>query len=189
VGGVRASHLFGSISGATVVAICVCACGGTARVPAAPVKLTFRQPTDGTRIEASAATVSGAVSPRTARVLVVGHTVKPDASGNFSTTVALAPGTNLIDVIASAAHARPAMTTLRVVRYVLVKVPDVTGESPTDAVAAIRDAGLDPQLHHSHNPFSFLVPLPQQVCNQSPSGGDHVAPHSTVTLELGKVCT
>jgi PASTA domain/Glucodextranase, domain B len=173
---------------AIAVAALVSACGDTARPPVAPVKLTLNGPTDGSRIESSTATVSGVVSPRTARVLVLGQTVSPDAGGDFSTTVALVPGTNLIDVIASTPRARPAMTALRVIRYVLVTVPDVTGQSPSSAAAAIRSAGLKPQLHGDSSPFSFLVPLPEQVCSQSPSAGDHVDPNHTVTLQVGKVC-
>jgi beta-lactam-binding protein with PASTA domain len=94
----------------------------------------------------------------------------------------------LIDVIASARHARPAMTSLRITRYVLVSVPDVTGESPKDAAAAIHNAGLTPQVHNSSNPFGVLIPLRDQVCGQSPAGNAHVAPGSTVILDVGKVC-
>jgi hypothetical protein len=152
------------------------------------VKLSLSSPADQARVDTSTTTLSGAVSPRTARVLVLGRPVKLDADGGFSTEVALAPGTNLIDVIASARHARPAMSSLRVTRYVLVSVPDVTGQSPKDAAAAIHDAGLTPQLHSSGNPFGFLIPLRDQVCSQSPVGNTHVPPGSTVTLNIGKVC-
>jgi beta-lactam-binding protein with PASTA domain len=152
------------------------------------VKLNVTSPADLARVYASNTTISGTVSPRTAQVLVVGRPVKPDANGGFSTAVTLAPGTNLIDVIASARHARPAMTSLRITRYVLISVPDVTGESPNDASEAIHNAGLTPQLHSSGNPFGFLIPLRNQVCSQSPSGNAHVAPGSTVTLDIGKVC-
>jgi Glucodextranase, domain B/PASTA domain len=172
------------------MAVFLCACGSsTARPPApAPVQLTLSSPADLARIDASTTTISGTVSPRTARVLVVGRPVKPDADGGFSTEVALSPGTNLVDVIASARHARPAMTSLRITRYVLTSVPDVTGESPKDAAQAIHDAGLTPQLHASGNPFGFLIPLRDQVCSQSPSGEAHVTPGSTVILDIGKVC-
>ena len=105
-------------------------------------------------------------------MLVVGQAVKPGTDGGFSTTVSLVPGTNLIDVIASAPHAQPAMAALRVIRYVLVTVPGVTGESPSDAAAAIRGAGLKPQLHGDSDPFAFLLPFSEQVCSQSPNGGD-----------------
>jgi glucodextranase-like protein/PASTA domain-containing protein len=171
------------------VLLCACGSGTTHPPPAvAPVKLTVSSPADQTRIDSSSTTISGTVSPRTARVLVVGRLVKPDADGGFSAEVALVPGANLIDVIASARHARPAMTSLRITRYVLVSVPDVTGESPKDAAAAIHSAGLTPQIHSSGNPFGFLIPLRDQVCGQSPAGNAHVAPGSTVILDIGKVC-
>lgn len=176
---------------AAAAAVSLSACGRTAQtqLPAAPVHLRLNSPADEARIDASTTTISGVVSPRGARVLVIGQPVKPGAGGAFSTTVALAPGTNLIDVIASAPRARPAMTTLRVIRYVLVTVPDVTGESPSDAAAAIRDAGLKPQLDGDSDPLSFLIPLHERVCSQSPTGGERVDPNSTVTIRLGKLCT
>lgn len=173
---------------ATAAAVLVCACGRTAPRHAAPVKLTLSSPTDGARVEASAATIAGVVSPRGARVLVVGQAVKPGAGGSFSTTVSLAPGTNLIDVIASAPNAQPAMTALRVVRFVPVIVPTVTGESPSDAAAAIRRAGLKPELHGDSDPFAFLLPFSEQVCSQSPDGGTQVNPNTTVAISLGKLC-
>jgi hypothetical protein len=173
---------------AAAAALVVCACGQVARRPAGPVRLTLTSPADGSRIEASNATISGVVSPRSARVLVVGKAVKRGAGGSFSSTVSLEPGTNLIDVIASAPRARPAMTALRVIRYVLVTVPAVTGRSPGYAAAVIRGAGLKPQLDGDSNPFAFLLPLSEHVCSQSPSGGTQVNPNSTVTIRLGKLC-
>ena len=171
------------------VAVSLCACGHAATPVASPVKLTLRAPADGSRLAAATTTVSGAVSPLRARVLVVGHTVKLNAAGAFSTTVSLVPGTNLIDVIASAPHARPAMTALRIIRFVLVTVPDVTGESPTKAAATISGTGLKPRVQGDGDPLSFLLPLPEQVCAQSPGGGARVQPDRTVTVQLGKVCT
>jgi hypothetical protein len=179
--------LLRSVAAATV-ALLACACGRTAHRPAAPVRLTLSSPAAGARIESSEATISGVVSPHGARVLVLGQAVKPGAEGSFSATVSLVPGTNLIDVIASAPHAQPAMTALQVIRYVLVTVPDVTGASPSDAAAAIRARGLKPQLHGDSDPFSFLLPFSEQVCSQSPSGGAQVDPNSTVTIHLGKLC-
>jgi len=173
---------------AIAAALFLCACGSTTHHRAAPVKLSLSAPPDGARIDASTATISGAVSPRTARVLVFGRAVKPNADGNFSAVISLNPGTNLVDVIASAPNARPAMTTVRVTRYVLVSVPNVTGQSPNAGAAQIRDAGLKAQLHGSSDPFDFLIPVSSQVCSQSPQGGAHVQPDSTVTLQIGKVC-
>jgi len=80
------------------------------------------------------------------------------------------------------------MTAVRVIRYVLVTVPDVTGRSPSYAAATIRDAGLKPQLDGDSDPFAFLLPMSEQVCSQSPRAGDQVNPNSTVTIRLGKLC-
>jgi len=173
---------------AAAVVVALCACGRAAPRHVAPVRLTLSSPADESRVEASAATISGVVSPQSARVLVVGQDVKPGADGSFSTTVSLTPGTNLIDVIASAPHALPAMAALRVVRFVLITVPPVTGQSPTDAAAAIRRAGLKPQLQGDSDPFAFLLPLSEQVCSQTPDGGKQVDPNSVVTIRLGKLC-
>ena len=75
----------------------------------------------------------------------------------------------MVDVIASAPRARPAMTTIRVVRYVLTLVPDATGESQKDAVAALRGDGLTPAVDGDDDPFAFLIPIHKQVCGQSPA--------------------
>lgn len=170
------------------LALLGCGCGQRSAPPSAPVRLSLQAPTDGARIVATTATVTGDVSPHRARVLVLGHGAREDATGHFSARVALSPGTNLIDVIASAPRARPAMIALRVIRYLLVTVPDVTGRSPASAAALLRAHGLKPVLNGDSNPFSFLIPFSMQICSQSPSGGARVEPNSTVTLQLGQVC-
>jgi hypothetical protein len=174
---------------AMATAVLVCACGHTTHRAAAPVKLRVSAPADDSRSAAGTATISGFVSPPTARVLVTGRAVKSNSAGAFTAAIPLVLGTNLIDVIASAPYARPAMTTVRVIRYVLITVPDVTGESPAKAAASIRGTGLRAELQGDGNPFSFLLPLPQQVCGQSPAGGTRVQPGTTVSLHIGKVCT
>jgi hypothetical protein len=173
---------------AVAAAALLSACGGSAGPATPAVKLSLSAPGDGARVQTSTVTITGAVSPRDARVLVVGHRATTSPGGEFSATVSLIPGTNLVDMIASAPHARPAMSVVRIVRYVLVSVPDVTGESPSDAAAAIRGAGLSPKLHGDTDPFSFLLPLSEEVCSQTPAGGDHVAPNTTVTISIGKLC-
>ena len=80
------------------------------------------------------------------------------------------------------------MSALRVERYVLVAVPQVLGDSPSDAEAALRAAGLIPEPHSTDNALSSLFPLPAQVCSVSPQPGTKVSPGSTVTLSTAKVC-
>ncbi len=171
------------------LALLLAGCGQTTAPRAAPVKLTVDQPSDNSRIESAMARISGVVTPHAARVLVLGQSVPASANGSFATSVALNPGTNLVDVIASAPNARPAMVSLRVIRYVLIAVPDVTGKSPSAAAAAIRAAGLKPELGGDSDPLAFLIPLPEQVCSQSPAAGAHVEPDTAVALHPGKLCT
>jgi hypothetical protein len=176
------------IGGALTLALLTCGCGQASKPPGAPVRLSLQAPPDDVRVVATSATVKGDVMPARARVLILGHSVPTDVHGHFSTRVALSPGTNLIDVIASAPRARPAMVALRVIRYLLVTVPDITGRSPASAIAVLRAHGLKPILRGDGNPLSFLLPFSMQVCSQSPSGGARVQPNSTVTLQPGQVC-
>jgi hypothetical protein len=181
----RTTLVLAALAGA---ALLVSACGKSTVHHAAPVVLSQLSPSDGTRVSSGTVTISGTVKPYHAKVMVLGRRITPAKDGRFSTSVDLQVGTNLIDVIADSKRAQPAMTALRVVRFVLVTVPSVSGRSPRAAAAAIRAAGLVPKVHGSSDPFSFLVPLSSQVCGQSPAAGRRVDPDSTVTLSIGKVC-
>jgi hypothetical protein len=145
-------------------------------------------PADGARVSTATAAVTGTVSPPGATLLILGHPVPLGRGGAFSTEVPLAPGTNLVDVLAGAPHAQPAMSAITIVRYVLVGVPSVAGEGPRVAAAQIRAAGLVPDVKPSGNPFDFLLPVPDQICATNPSAGTRVTPGSTVTLITGKLC-
>ena len=78
----------------------------------------------------------GSVTPSTARVLVAGESADVDG-GEFSATVALEAGTNVIDVQAGAPEHPPAMTALRVTRIVPVEIPSLDGLSPEEAEATL----------------------------------------------------
>ncbi len=164
-------------------------CGqATKPMPVAPVRLSQLAPSDGMRVSSDAVTISGTVSPQHASVSVMGRQVTTSADGHFSAKAKLQVGTNLIDVIASNGRARPAMTALRVFRYVLISVPDVEGRSPKAAADAIKAVGLTPKVQGSSDPFNFLIPVSSQVCQQTPRPHTRVNPGSTVTLSIGKLC-
>ncbi len=174
---------------AIVAGIAIGGCGQTAKPrPVAPVQLTQLAPNDGAHVSSGSVTVSGSVSPRRSTVLVMGRTVTTSADGHFSTTAPLRVGTNLIDVIATNGRAKPAMTALRVFRYVLVAVPNVVGRAPKAAATAIRSVGLTPKVQGSSDPFNFLIPVSSQVCQQAPAPRTRVNPGTTVTLSIGKLC-
>jgi hypothetical protein len=150
--------------------------------------LTLTGPTDGSRVSASSATVSGIVRPAQARVQVLGQRVSVNQHGRFATRVELAVGANLIDVEASAPRSVGAVSAVQVVRFLLVTVPQLDGESPPQAAAALKSLGLAVVTHGSNNPFNFLIPGSTQVCSTSPSAGTRVDPGATVTLATGKIC-
>lgn len=167
----------------------VAGCGTSKSTPARPpVRLTLSAPADGVRTSASTVRVAGRVSPSGARVLVLGHPVSV-VDGAFSDSVALRPGVTIIDVIAGAARARAAVAAVRVTRYVLVSVPYVVGDSPTQARRAVTAAGLSPAVLNDHNPLRFLLPFPYRVCQTDPPAKARVSPGSTVTLEVDKICS
>ncbi len=67
-------------------------------------------------------------------------------------------------------------------------MPTVTGDSPSAAAAAVTKVGLVPKKQGDGDPFAFLLPISYQVCSESPSAGTKVAPGTTVTLHIAKVC-
>ncbi len=162
-------------------------CGSSARPAPPPVKLTIQAPSISSTTLASQVLVTGTVAPGTATVLVAGHPVTV-AGGSFSTRVALRPGPNVVDVLAGASRAFGAMTAVRVYREVPVAVPDLSGDGPSDAVAALRALGLTPRVQQASGLFESLIPVSPQVCSTDPSAGTSVPPGSNVTIQVGKLC-
>jgi hypothetical protein len=162
-------------------------CGAAAAPQRAPVRITIASPSDGMRLPQATVMLSGTVSPSVAAVLVAGRRVGV-VGGAFNAQVALAPGANVVDVLAGSARAPAAMTAVRVYRQVTVAVPDVLGASPSDAAAQLSARGLRPQTKSSGSGFDFLIPLSVQVCATDPAPETQVAPGATVQLLTGKVC-
>lgn len=176
-----------------LVAACVAAtlagCGSSSNADTTTaVRLTLAAPADDTKVAAGAINVSGTVSPWQANVLVAGHAVTVNDDGSFTTSVPLAVGANLIDVIAGAPHAQSAMNAIRVVRLALVAVPKVDGKSDKDAKQLLTAAGFKAKIDGSSDLLDDLIPGSSQVCSQSPKSGTKVVPGSTVTLHTAKIC-
>jgi hypothetical protein len=175
---------------ATIAAVLVFVlggCGGSAK-PAPPVRLSVDAPADLALVQESSVEVRGVVSPPGARVLVEGR--EADVSdGRFSAHVPLQPGTNLVDVFAGAnGGARPSMVALRVRRQVRVRVPDLSGFTPTDAKDALAGLGLQADVQEAGGFFEFLLPEDARVCQTDPAGGSEVGPGSTVKVYAAKRC-
>jgi hypothetical protein len=171
------------------VALLAAGCGtATGPPPGPPVTLTLSAPADGSRVSAQSAIVSGTVSPASARVQVLGREVRVASDGRFAIAVGLGVGTNLIDVEASAPRSTGAVAAVRVIRYLLVAVPALTGESPTVAGTALSALGLAVKVQGSSNPLNFLFPGATKVCSSSPVAGTRVDPGSTVTIKTSRFC-
>jgi hypothetical protein len=162
-------------------------CGGSAK-PAPPVRLSVDAPADMALVQEASVQVRGVVSPPGARVSVEGRDVDV-RGGRFSAQVELQPGTNLVDVFAGAnGGARPSMVALRVRRQVRVRVPDLTGFTPTDAKDALAGLGLQADVQEAGGLLEFLLPEDARVCQTDPAGGSEVGPGTTVKVFAAKRC-
>jgi hypothetical protein len=175
---------------AAALAVLVLVLGGCgeASKPAPPVRLTVDAPSDMALLREDSVDVHGVVSPATARVSVEGKDVAV-SSGRFSTSVALLPGTNLIDVVAGAKDgARPAMVALRVRREVTVAVPDLIGFTPSDAEDSLAGLGLEADVQEAGGLIELLLPEDARVCRTDPPAGTDVEPGTTVKVLAAKRC-
>ncbi len=162
-------------------------CGQTHSAATPAVSLTVSQPGDATRVVAQTVNVQGAVSPPGATVLVAGRPASV-TGGSFSAQVSLRPGTNVVDVMASAPGTRASMTAIRVFRQVTVQLPDLAGSSPADAKAQLQGLGLKAQVNESGGLLETILPSDPSVCSTTPPAGAVVTPGSTVQVEISKTC-
>jgi beta-lactam-binding protein with PASTA domain len=102
--------------------------------------------------------------------------------------VRLQPGTNLIDVVAGAHRARPAMVALRVRRQVSVAVPNLIGFTPSDAKDSLAGVGLEADVQEDGGLLELLLPEDARVCQTDPAAGTNVDPGSTVHVFAAKRC-
>ncbi|QEC46205.1 PASTA domain-containing protein [Baekduia soli] len=164
-----------------------CGSGGTAAAPD-PVRLQITAPADLGVVRSASVRVQGIVRPAGAEVTVAGR--RATVSGaRFSAGVDLAAGINVIDVLASAGSARPALAAVRVRRIVDVRVPDLAGLSPDDAAAQLKGLGLKADTQTSGGGLlDDLFGGDPVVCSTDPPAGRRVDPGTTVTVTVSKSC-
>jgi len=167
-------------------------CGGSGekrvqRAPA-PVGLTVSAPGDQATVKAETVQVRGTVAPADAAVLVLGQRAAVSGGGTFTATVPLDPGTNVIDVMATASGRAAALTAFRVTREVPVIVPDLGGKSADDARKALGDLGLKATVDESGGLLEPLLPGAPAVCTQDPEAGAQVRRGATVHIVTSKSC-
>jgi glucodextranase-like protein/PASTA domain-containing protein len=169
-----------------LVAIGVIVGCGHASTPR-PARLDITAPSDGAVVREDTVQVRGLVRPSWARVLVGGRAATVSA-GEFSASVPLHEGSNLIDVGASARGAASAWAAVRVARRTLVRVPDVAGATRDDAVNRLRDLGLRPEVHEDSGLLEKLLPADPAVCEVRPEPGTEVSSGARVRLLISKTC-
>src|SRR3954454_15657716 len=169
-------------------AVCALAGGGGGGGAApAPVRRRIPAPQGEAVVRAGRVQLRGTVRPATATVTVEGRRAAV-SEGEFHATVGLQPGTNVVDVRASAGEARPALTAIRIRRRVTVDVPDVTGLVAADASAKLKALGLKAQIDDQDGIFQRLLPGKPLVCATAPELGASVDPGTRVRLLVSKQC-
>jgi hypothetical protein len=166
-------------------------CGGDdnerAQRPLTPVRLDVNEPTDMAVVQSNTVEVQGTVEPAGAMVRVLGERADVTA-GTFRASVALEPGPNVIDVIATARGRGTAMTAFRVTRELPVKVPDLDGLEVQEVEEKLADAGLKADITERTNLIEELLPGEPAVCEQDPAPGTEVRRGTTVHVEVAKSC-
>jgi hypothetical protein len=166
-------------------------CGGDdnerAQRPPAPVQLDVNEPDDMAVVQSETVEVRGTVEPAGASVRVLGD--EADVSGGtFTAEVALDPGANVIDVIATARGRSTAMTAFRVTRELPVEVPDLDGLQVQEVEDKLSETGLRPQIDQRGGLIEELLPGEPAVCGQDPEPGTEVRRGTTVRVEVSKSC-
>lgn len=178
-----------SLLAGAACALLLTACGGDKPATAtAPVRLQVTAPHDMGSVRAARVEVRGTVTPASAVVTVRGERAVV-SGGTWGAQVSLEPGVNVIDVLASAGRARPALTAVRVRRIVDVAVPDLVGLSQADAQRALDDAGLQAELQTQDGGFlEKLLGGRPKVCQTEPAAGTRVQPGTTVVVQVARTC-
>lgn len=165
-------------------------CGGDDGPPPAPtehVQLEITAPSDGSTLRRGTAEVRGTVSPRSSSVMVLGRPALV-TDGEFTVVVPLEPGANVVDVMATAPRRLPALTAVRVIRDILVTVPDLTGLLEDELEARLEPLGLRADVERGGGLFDMLRPGEPRVCEQEPEAGTRVRRGREVVVVVAKRC-
>jgi hypothetical protein len=170
----------------------VAGCGGDkeqrAQRPAPAVDLEVTSPNDMATVSEETVEVQGTVAPAGAAVIVLGQRAPVSGGGTFRATVALEPGVNVIDVMASAAGRSPALTAVRVTREVPVTVPNLDGKKVDEVEQTLEDLGLVADIHKEGGLIDELLPGDPAVCEQTPAPGTQVRRGTKVEVVVTKRC-
>ena len=143
------------------------------------VHVQVLSPVDGSSTSAERVTVRGTVTPDNATVQVAGQSAQVD-SGVFTTSVPLQPGTNQLDVIASAQGTAPVATTIAVTRGGSSSTPTSGSQQPQSTPSSSPASNTPPASNSS--PGSNTP-----AASSSPEGTDcggelHAGPNTTCSF-------
>jgi hypothetical protein len=152
-----------------------------------PVALSVTSPSDNSVVRTETVEIRGTVEPGRAAVRVLGTRAEV-SGGAFTAEVALEPGANVIDVMATARGRGPAMTAVRVTRELPVHVPDLDGLEVAEAQDKVGEVGLALDVTERGGLLDQLLPGEPAVCEQDPAAGDEVRRGTTVHVEVSRSC-
>lgn len=164
-----------------------CGAGDSSSAPRERVRLKVSAPADGALVRGGTVEVRGSVSPASAEVSVLGRPALI-TDGRFTVVVPIEPGVNVVDIAASARRRRPTFAALRVIRDVLVTVPDLTGVVEQDIESRLEPLGLRASVQRDGGILDVLRPGDRAVCEQEPAGGSRVRRGRTVRIVVAKTC-
>ena len=169
--------------------LAVTGCGGDdpPKLPTEHVKLSVTAPTDRASVRRGTVDVQGRVSPKRSAVAVLGRPALV-TDGRFTVVVPLEPGMNVIDVSATAPRRLPALTAVRVIRDVLVTVPELAGLLEDELDARLEPLGLRADVSRGGGLFDVLRGGEPRVCEQSPQPGARVRRGRVVDVIVAKKC-
>lgn len=151
------------------------------------MRLQITAPADAAVVRGGNVDVRGRVTPSVAEVSVLGRPALV-TQGRFTAVVPLEPGTNVVDVIATAPRRRPALTALRVTRDVLVAVPALAGVAQDELGAVLEPLGLRADVMRGGGILDVLRPGEVAVCEQEPRAGARVRRGRVVRVLVAKRC-
>lgn len=178
-----------------LLGLVVVGCGGVAgcggedppKPPTEHVRLQVTAPSDRASVRRGTVEVQGTVSPQRATVSVLGRPALVTA-GRFTVVVPLEPGANVIDVVATAPHRLPAVSAVRVIRDVLVTVPELAGLTEDELDAQLEPLGLRADVERGGGLFDVLRSGDPRVCEQDPQPGARVRRGRVVDVIVAKKC-
>lgn len=183
----RPRILTGSCCAALVLAGCGGGDGAAALQNPERVRLEVTAPPDGALVEGATVDVRGRVSPERAQVRVLGRPALV-TGGRFTVVIPLEPGTNVVDVAASAGGRTPAFAALRVRRDVSVSVPDLAGVPEEQVESLLGPLDLLASVRRGGGILDGLRSGPRVVCDQQPGAGSRVRRGRTVRVLVAKRC-